>query len=98
MDCVNVAAQLIQNTVILSAAVELGSRWRELAEKMAKLSSAQIASYEAPHRGKNGEVNPQVRENIENNANHISRKSLSDPYKANIDTYTPFIKLEPIIK
>ncbi|XP_024124151.1 metastasis-associated in colon cancer protein 1 [Oryzias melastigma] len=60
MDCVNVAAQLIQNTVILSAAVELGSRWRELAEKMAKLSSAQIASYEAPHRGKNGEVNPQA--------------------------------------
>uniref|UniRef100_A0A8C7ZJ91 MET transcriptional regulator MACC1 n=1 Tax=Oryzias sinensis TaxID=183150 RepID=A0A8C7ZJ91_9TELE len=60
MDCVNVAVQLIQNTVILSAAVELGIRWRELAEKMAKLSSAQIASYEAPHRGKNGEVNPQA--------------------------------------
>ncbi|KAM3613734.1 uncharacterized protein V6R79_004438 [Siganus canaliculatus] len=59
MDSVTLVAQLIQNTVILSAAVELGARWRELAEKMGKLSSAQIAGYEAPHRGKNGEVGPQ---------------------------------------
>ncbi|XP_035527482.1 metastasis-associated in colon cancer protein 1 isoform X1 [Morone saxatilis] len=56
MDCVKIVAQLIQNTVILSTAVELGVRWRELAEKMGKLSSAQIAGYEAPHRGKSGEV------------------------------------------
>lgn len=56
MDSVNLAAQLIQNTVILSTAVELGVRWRELAEKIGKLSSAQIAGYEAPHRGKSGEV------------------------------------------
>lgn len=60
MDSVNLVAQLIQNTVILSTAVELGVRWRELAEKMGKLSSAQIASYEAPHRSKSGEVGPQV--------------------------------------
>lgn len=60
MDSVNVVAQLIQNTVILSTAVELGMRWRELADKMGKLSSAQIAGYEAPHRGKNGEVGLQV--------------------------------------
>ncbi|XP_030248350.1 metastasis-associated in colon cancer protein 1 [Sparus aurata] len=59
MDSVNVVTQLIQNTVILSTAVELGTRWRELAEKMGKLSSAQIAGYEAPHRGKSGEVGPQ---------------------------------------
>ncbi|XP_035862381.1 metastasis-associated in colon cancer protein 1 isoform X1 [Sander lucioperca] len=59
MDSVNLVAQLIQNTVILSTAVELGVRWRELAEKMAKLSSAQIAGYEAPHRGKSGEVSSQ---------------------------------------
>ncbi|XP_029307840.1 metastasis-associated in colon cancer protein 1 [Cottoperca gobio] len=56
MDSVNLVAQLIQNTVILSTAVELGVRWRELTEKMGKLSSAQIAGYEAPHRGKSGEV------------------------------------------
>ncbi|KAJ0066052.1 hypothetical protein NL108_001281, partial [Boleophthalmus pectinirostris] len=59
MDAVNLAAQLIQNTVILSTAVELGPRWRELAEKMEKLTGAQIAAYEAPHRGKNGDVSPQ---------------------------------------
>lgn len=60
MDSVTLVAQLIQNTVILSTAVELGARWREFAEKMGKLSSAQITSYELPHRGKNGEVIPQV--------------------------------------
>ncbi|XP_071372180.1 metastasis-associated in colon cancer protein 1 isoform X1 [Centroberyx affinis] len=59
MDTLSLVAQLIQNTVILSTAVELGSRWRELAEKSGKLSSAQIAGYEAPHRGKNGEVSAQ---------------------------------------
>lgn len=60
MDSVKLVAMLIQNTVILSTAVEMGVRWRELAEKVGKLSSAHIADYEAPHRGKNGEVGPQV--------------------------------------
>lgn len=60
MDSVNLVAQLIQNTVILSTAVEVGVRWRELAEKMGRLSSAQIAGYESPHRGKSGEVGAQV--------------------------------------
>ncbi|XP_054639009.1 metastasis-associated in colon cancer protein 1 [Dunckerocampus dactyliophorus] len=60
MDSIYLVAQLIQNTVILSTAVELGVRWRELAEKVGKLTSAQIAAYEAPHRGKNGEVGPQL--------------------------------------
>uniref|UniRef100_A0AAV2MD65 ZU5 domain-containing protein n=1 Tax=Knipowitschia caucasica TaxID=637954 RepID=A0AAV2MD65_KNICA len=60
MDAVNLAAQLIQNTVILSTAVELGSRWRELAEKMGKLNSTQISAYEAPHRGKTGDVSAQA--------------------------------------
>ncbi|CAG6015634.1 unnamed protein product [Menidia menidia] len=60
MDSVALVAQLIQNTVILSTAVELGIRWRELAEKTGKLSSAQIEGYEAPHRGKNGEVSTQA--------------------------------------
>ncbi|XP_040022200.2 metastasis-associated in colon cancer protein 1 isoform X1 [Gasterosteus aculeatus] len=60
MDSVNLVARLIQNTVILSTAVELGARWRELAEKTDKLSSAQIAGYEAPHRGKSKEVGAQA--------------------------------------
>ncbi|XP_068616465.1 metastasis-associated in colon cancer protein 1 [Brachionichthys hirsutus] len=59
MDAMNLVAQLIQNTVILSTAVELGVRWKELAEKTGKLSSSQISGYEAPHRGRNGEVAPQ---------------------------------------
>ncbi|KAM4600312.1 metastasis-associated in colon cancer protein 1 isoform 2-T2 [Polymixia lowei] len=59
MDSLTLVAQLIQNTVILSTAVELGVRWREIAEKTGKLSSVQIAAYEAPHRGKTGEVSPQ---------------------------------------
>ncbi|XP_077384080.1 metastasis-associated in colon cancer protein 1 [Festucalex cinctus] len=60
MDSIKLVAQLIQNTVILSTAVELGIRWRELADKTGKLTSAQIAVYEAPHRGMNGEVGPQL--------------------------------------
>lgn len=60
MDSQALVAHLIQNTVILSTAVELGIRWRELAERLGKLSSAQIAAYEAPHRGKSGEVSAVV--------------------------------------
>ncbi|KAB5586964.1 hypothetical protein PHYPO_G00007530 [Pangasianodon hypophthalmus] len=59
MDAQGLVAHLIQNTVILSTAVELGVRWRELAEKIGKLSNSQIAGYEAPHRGKSGEVSAQ---------------------------------------
>lgn len=59
MDAQGLGAHLIQNTVILSTAVELGVRWRELAEKIGKLSNSQIAGYEAPHRGKNGDVSAQ---------------------------------------
>ncbi|XP_061748828.1 metastasis-associated in colon cancer protein 1-like [Nerophis ophidion] len=60
MDNIYLVAMVIQNTVILSTAVELGIRWRELAEKMGKLTYAQIAAFEAPHRGKNGEVGHQL--------------------------------------
>ncbi|KAI1886186.1 hypothetical protein AGOR_G00211400 [Albula goreensis] len=59
MDCQGLVARLTQNTVILSAAVELGYRWRELAERLGRLSSGQIAGFEAPHRNKNGEVSLQ---------------------------------------
>ncbi|KAA0703056.1 Metastasis-associated in colon cancer protein 1 SH3 domain-containing protein 7a5 [Triplophysa tibetana] len=59
MDAQGLVAHLIQDIVILSTAVELGVRWRELAERLKKLSNAQIAAYEAPHRGKNGDVSAQ---------------------------------------
>lgn len=60
MNTMRLVAKVIQNTVILSTAVELGIRWRELAEKMEKLSSSHIAGYEAPHRENNGEIGSQV--------------------------------------
>ncbi|KAK1172940.1 metastasis-associated in colon cancer protein 1-like [Acipenser oxyrinchus oxyrinchus] len=56
IDCQGLVARLTQNTVILTTAVELGIRWRELAEKAARLTKAQIDGYEAPHKGKSGEV------------------------------------------
>ncbi|KAK1795270.1 hypothetical protein P4O66_010444 [Electrophorus voltai] len=59
MDAQGLVVLLIQNTVILSTAVEIGIRWRELAEKIGRLSLSEIAGYEAPHRGKSGEVNVQ---------------------------------------
>ncbi|XP_051576418.1 metastasis-associated in colon cancer protein 1-like [Myxocyprinus asiaticus] len=59
MDAQGLVAHIIQDIVILSTAVELGVRWRELAERLGRLSNVQIAAYEAPHRGKNGEVSTQ---------------------------------------
>ncbi|KAG8573214.1 hypothetical protein GDO81_012328 [Engystomops pustulosus] len=60
MDCQGIVARLTQDTVILTAAVQLGIRWRELAEKLARLTKQQIEAYEIPHQGKSGEVNLQV--------------------------------------
>ncbi|XP_018605852.2 metastasis-associated in colon cancer protein 1-like [Scleropages formosus] len=58
--CHGLVVHLAQNTVILSAAVQLGVQWRELARQLARLSSAHIAGYEAPHRGKSGQVSSQA--------------------------------------
>ncbi|KAM5157017.1 metastasis-associated in colon cancer protein 1 isoform 1-T2 [Mantella aurantiaca] len=60
MDCQALVARLTQDTVILTAAVQLGVRWRELAEKLARLTKQQIEAYEIPHQGKNGEVSLQM--------------------------------------
>lgn len=60
MDCQALVAHLTQDTVILTAAVQLGVRWRELAEKLARLTKQQIEAYEIPHQGKSGEVSLQV--------------------------------------
>ncbi|KAM8811587.1 metastasis-associated in colon cancer protein 1 [Eudromia elegans] len=56
IDCQGLVARLTQDTVILTSAVKLGKCWRELAEKLARLTKQQIEAYEAPHQGKNGEV------------------------------------------
>ncbi|XP_044150071.1 metastasis-associated in colon cancer protein 1 [Bufo gargarizans] len=60
IDCQGLVARLTQDTVILTTAVQLGIRWRELAEKLARLTKQQIEAYEIPHHGKSGEVNLQM--------------------------------------
>ncbi len=47
--------------VLLTTAVEVAPRWRELAEKLAHVSKQQMEAYEAPHRDKTGMVDSEVR-------------------------------------
>ncbi|CAM5093595.1 unnamed protein product [Eretmochelys imbricata] len=56
LDCQGLVARLIQDTVLLTSAVKLGKCWRELAERLARLTKQQIEAYEVPHRGRSGEV------------------------------------------
>ncbi|XP_072365297.1 metastasis-associated in colon cancer protein 1 [Scyliorhinus torazame] len=57
LDCQGTVARLVQDVIMLSTAVELGARWKELGEKLYKLSKQQVEAYEAPHRTKSGEIN-----------------------------------------
>ncbi|XP_057686134.1 SH3 domain-binding protein 4-A-like [Corythoichthys intestinalis] len=54
MDCQGLVARLVLDFVLLTTAVEVASRWRELAEKLATVSRQQMEAYEAPHRDKSG--------------------------------------------
>ncbi|KAG7270788.1 hypothetical protein CRUP_007304 [Coryphaenoides rupestris] len=54
MDHQGLVVRLVLDLVLLTAAVELGSRWRDLADKLAHVSRQQMDAYEAPHRDKNG--------------------------------------------
>ncbi|NXO04090.1 MACC1 protein, partial [Rhinopomastus cyanomelas] len=56
IDCQGLVARLTQDTIVLTSAVKLGKHWRELAEKLARLTRQQIEAYEGPHRGRNGAV------------------------------------------
>ncbi|NXC37899.1 MACC1 protein, partial [Penelope pileata] len=56
IDCQGLVARLTQDTIILTSAVKLGKYWRELAEKLARLTKQQIEAYEVPHQGKSGVV------------------------------------------
>ncbi|XP_004839634.2 metastasis-associated in colon cancer protein 1 [Heterocephalus glaber] len=56
MDCQGLVAHLIQEAVILTSAVKVGNGWRELAEKLVRLTKQQMEAYEIPHRGKTGDV------------------------------------------
>ncbi|XP_057707529.1 SH3 domain-binding protein 4-like isoform X2 [Corythoichthys intestinalis] len=54
LDCQGLVARLLMDFVLLTTAVEVAGRWRELAERLAKVSRRQMDAYEAPHRDKNG--------------------------------------------
>ncbi|XP_031529978.1 metastasis-associated in colon cancer protein 1 [Vicugna pacos] len=56
IDCQGLVARLIQEAAILTSAVKLGKSWRELAEKLVRLTKRQMEVYEIPHRGKAGDV------------------------------------------
>ncbi|XP_033021647.1 metastasis-associated in colon cancer protein 1 [Lacerta agilis] len=60
LDCQGLLARITQDTVIFTSAVKLGKGWRELAEKLARLTKQQIEAYETPHRGTNGDVPPEM--------------------------------------
>lgn len=54
-------ARLVKDFALLTAAVEVSDRWRELADKLAKVPRKQMDAYEAPYRGKDGAVDSEVR-------------------------------------
>ncbi|KAI7808908.1 SH3 domain-binding protein 4 [Triplophysa rosa] len=56
MDCQGLVARLIMDFVLLTTAVEVAGRWRELAERLAKVSRQQMEAYEAPHRDTGGQL------------------------------------------
>uniref|UniRef100_A0A3B3HQI9 SH3-domain binding protein 4 n=1 Tax=Oryzias latipes TaxID=8090 RepID=A0A3B3HQI9_ORYLA len=60
MDCQGLVARLVMDFVLLTTAVEIAGRWRELAEKLVKISRQQMDAYEAPHRDRNGVVDSEV--------------------------------------
>ncbi|XP_075995936.1 SH3 domain-binding protein 4 isoform X2 [Genypterus blacodes] len=60
MDCQGLVARLVMDFVLLTTAVEVAGRWRELAERLAKVSRQQMDAYEAPHRDRNGVVDSEA--------------------------------------
>uniref|UniRef100_A0A8C9WVD2 SH3-domain binding protein 4 n=1 Tax=Sander lucioperca TaxID=283035 RepID=A0A8C9WVD2_SANLU len=60
MDCQGLVARLVMDFVLLTTAVEVAGRWRELAERLIKVSRQQMDAYEAPHRDKNGMVDSEA--------------------------------------
>ncbi|XP_038870435.1 SH3 domain-binding protein 4 [Salvelinus namaycush] len=56
MDCQGLVARLVMDFVLLTTAVEVAGRWRELAERLSKVSRLQLDAYEGPHRDRNGVV------------------------------------------
>ncbi|XP_056107894.1 SH3 domain-binding protein 4 [Rhinichthys klamathensis goyatoka] len=60
MDCQGLVARLVMDFVLLTTAVEVAGRWRELAERLAKVSRQQMEAYEAPHRDSRGQLDSEA--------------------------------------
>ncbi|XP_052004184.1 SH3 domain-binding protein 4-like [Xyrauchen texanus] len=60
MDCQGLVARLVMDFVLLTTAVEVAGRWRELAERLAKVSRQQMEAYEAPHRDCRGQLDSEA--------------------------------------
>lgn len=60
MDCQGLVARLVMDFALLTTAVEVAGRWRELAERLSRVSRQQMDAYEAHHRDKNGELDSEV--------------------------------------
>lgn len=60
LDCQGLVARLVLDFVLLTTAVEVAGRWRELAERLVKVSRQQMDAYEAPHRDKSGTVDSEA--------------------------------------
>lgn len=61
MDCQGLVARLVMDFVLLTTAVEVAGRWRELAERLAKVSRQQMEAYEAPHKDAGGQLDSEVK-------------------------------------
>lgn len=81
MDCQGLVVRLIQDFVLLTTAVEVAQRWRELAEKLAKVSKQQMDAYEAPHRDKSGSVDSEVRAGIPSSAQILEFSGLEKIFR-----------------
>lgn len=60
LDCQGLVARLVKDFALLTAAVEVSGRWRELAEKLSKVSRKQMDAYEAPYREVDGVIESEV--------------------------------------
>lgn len=60
LDCQGLVARLIMDFALLTTAVEVAGRWRELADKLARVSKQQMDAYEAPHRDRSGVVDSEA--------------------------------------
>lgn len=64
MDCQGLVARLVMDFVLLTTAVEVAARWRDLAERLAKVSRQQMEAYEAPHRDSRGQLDSEVKQTL----------------------------------